>query len=342
MSNIYCGLEEKAPKGKVLGSMKQCLEKKQVRRFGRVKVDRKTIDSSKSGKSLPESRDKLLLMLVGLRGSIRRHKGRINSKDEKIAKESKAILADSERKLKKVVAKIKSLEKDVPKKKVTKKKVTKKKVTEKKVTKKKVTKKKVVKEIPLLEEIPTMKRLPIRGKKKVKKLKKSMFKELEEGSELTPLEDKDIPPIGFLKKMVDRTGDVEFLTAFIRKDINKLKEILVDKNPLFLRNGFHERLELMILELYKNNWDKYPKFKEEVLEWIEPLAETRIRVQDIDDDMNIIFQKAGGALNISGLAPTMDHYLKDFHMTRKDDIMNRRGDIVVPIDHRMLSMSRHS
>lgn len=49
----------------------------------------------------------------------------------------------------------------------------------------------------------------------------------------------------------------------------------------------------------------------------------------------------GGNLVISGLARQMDNYLKDFHMTRKDDVMNRRDNVVVPIDQRMLSRSRH-
>lgn len=39
MSNIYCGID-KIPKGKKIGSMKQCAEKNQIRYWGLNKVDK--------------------------------------------------------------------------------------------------------------------------------------------------------------------------------------------------------------------------------------------------------------------------------------------------------------
>jgi hypothetical protein len=47
------------------------------------------------------------------------------------------------------------------------------------------------------------------------------------------------------------------------------------------------------------------------------------------------------SLIVSGLAPTMSHYLRDHNIIRKDDITNRRHNMVVPINHRFMAKSRH-
>lgn len=41
---IYCGVAETPPPGYVMGSMKECAEKKQIRRYGRFKADKHIIN----------------------------------------------------------------------------------------------------------------------------------------------------------------------------------------------------------------------------------------------------------------------------------------------------------
>jgi hypothetical protein len=109
MTTIYCGIA-KIPKGSRLGTMRECAEKHQVRYYGKNKIDPKTIQLATDKKVIPETREKLILKLSGLRGTINRNKGRYEgSKDPKAKLEYYKIWKDAEKELIKVSNKIKKL-----------------------------------------------------------------------------------------------------------------------------------------------------------------------------------------------------------------------------------------
>ena len=70
MSKIYCGVG-KIPKGHKLGSMKQCVDKNQIRYWGIKKIDPKLLTLAKKVGQGGESLDKLYIKLVTLRGRIK-------------------------------------------------------------------------------------------------------------------------------------------------------------------------------------------------------------------------------------------------------------------------------
>ena len=110
MTDIYCGVG-KIPKGNRIGTMQECAEKKQVRMYGIKKIDPKTLDLLKQKDILPETREKLILMMSSLRGAIRRNKGRYETtKDAKLKPEYYKIWQKAEKDLVKVVSKLKKIE----------------------------------------------------------------------------------------------------------------------------------------------------------------------------------------------------------------------------------------
>lgn len=110
MSKPYCGVG-KLPKDSRIGTMRECAEKRQVRYYGIKKIDTKTIELAKRKDTIPETRDKLVSMLVTLRGTINRNKGRYEgSKDPKAKAEYYKLWQDAQAKLPKVVAKLKIIE----------------------------------------------------------------------------------------------------------------------------------------------------------------------------------------------------------------------------------------
>ena len=107
---IYSGIGP-LPKGHRLATPKEAIEKKQVRLYGLRKIDQHTIDAAKKVGNIPETREKLLLRLVTLRGTISRHKGRYEkTKDETIKKDSYKLWQDAEKELKKIVPKLQKIE----------------------------------------------------------------------------------------------------------------------------------------------------------------------------------------------------------------------------------------
>src|SRR5438046_2750865 len=88
MSKVYCGVNTKVPKDHKRGTMRECAEKGQIRYYGIKKIDPKTMELAKKKDVIPETREKLITMMVALRGTIRRNKGRYegakdsNAKDE--------------------------------------------------------------------------------------------------------------------------------------------------------------------------------------------------------------------------------------------------------------------
>ena len=76
---VFCGITQPIPKGYKLGSMKECLEKKQVRYYGLKKIDSKLADSINIKK---ESKNELMIKIAGLRGKLSKIKRDIdNSKN---------------------------------------------------------------------------------------------------------------------------------------------------------------------------------------------------------------------------------------------------------------------
>ena len=133
MSDIYCGIG-KIPKGQKMGTMRECAEKGQVRYYGIKKIDTKTLSIVKNKDVVPETKEKLILSMVSLRGIIKRNKGRYEgAKEKKAADEYHKIWQDAEKKLAKVIAKLKKIE-DVSNKKSSSKTSTKKSTTKSRKT----------------------------------------------------------------------------------------------------------------------------------------------------------------------------------------------------------------
>jgi hypothetical protein len=117
---IYCGVNPLKKKQR-LGSMKECAEKKQIRLYGKYKVDDRIIKlATGKNKSLDKSREELLVKMVSFRAIIKRlsrelDAGRAKGKD--IDKEKHKKLIDSTKiKLKAVVEQIKEVEKKMKQK----------------------------------------------------------------------------------------------------------------------------------------------------------------------------------------------------------------------------------
>lgn len=90
MSNIYCGVGQ-IPKGKRLGSMKECAELKQIRYYGIKKIDSRLLDIVRSSKK-KESRSSLLKKLVSYRAKIKVLTKKISETNDK--KEKDKIIKD--------------------------------------------------------------------------------------------------------------------------------------------------------------------------------------------------------------------------------------------------------
>lgn len=139
----YCGIH-KVPKGKKTGTMKECMDIGQIRKYGLQKIDPRTLQSKKlsaATKVDQNVRDRLIKKLVSARGKINRYKGRYettkdNTKEGKKKKAAylklwkaaekerdvledqlKSILPQTQKKVKKAT---KSVKKSTPKKKKSK------------------------------------------------------------------------------------------------------------------------------------------------------------------------------------------------------------------------------
>ena len=81
--NVYCGSASNPPKGSRFGSMQECIERNQIRRFGVKQIDSRMLASTSKVKDNPTSTDKVKLKLVGLRGRESRIEKEMNSKSAK-------------------------------------------------------------------------------------------------------------------------------------------------------------------------------------------------------------------------------------------------------------------
>lgn len=104
MTDIYCGAN-KLPKGKRLGTMKECAEKKKISLYGLYKIDPKLIEAVKNNKVKPVTREKLMLKVVSLKLKIK--KARTNLKElEQTKKGSKKGSKKGKDKLEKDIKKM--------------------------------------------------------------------------------------------------------------------------------------------------------------------------------------------------------------------------------------------
>ncbi len=96
---VFCGISQPVPKGHRLGSMKECLDLKQVKYYGLKKIDNKLVDSINVKK---ESKNDLLIKIAGLSGKLTKLKRDIeNSKN---FEEKKKIMEESEKVKKEIVS----------------------------------------------------------------------------------------------------------------------------------------------------------------------------------------------------------------------------------------------
>lgn len=86
---IFCGITQPIPKGYKLGSMKECLEQKQVRYYGLKKIDNKLVESMNNNKS---TKLELISKMSSLRGKIDRLKKEIDA--SKNTNEKKKLIDD--------------------------------------------------------------------------------------------------------------------------------------------------------------------------------------------------------------------------------------------------------
>ncbi len=109
MSKPYCGIKD-VPKGSHRGSMKECLERDQVRFFGVKQIDSRMLASSGKVKGDPTAVDKIKLKIVGLRGRESRIEKEMNSKkannDKNKMEELKKQLKDTTKQIANLRAKL--------------------------------------------------------------------------------------------------------------------------------------------------------------------------------------------------------------------------------------------
>jgi hypothetical protein len=88
---VFCGITHPVPKGHRIGSMKECLDLKQVRYYGLKKIDTKLAESVNVKK---ESKKDLMIKIAGLRGKLTKLKRDIDN--SKNFEEKKKIMNDYE------------------------------------------------------------------------------------------------------------------------------------------------------------------------------------------------------------------------------------------------------
>jgi hypothetical protein len=113
-NKIFCGAT-KLPKGKTYGSMKECAEQSQIRRFGLFKADENIVNtvSKKKIKADAEAKqkekEKNMISLIGMLGKIKNLERQLsNAKDAT----KKAAL---EKEIKQLIAKQKKLREEINK-----------------------------------------------------------------------------------------------------------------------------------------------------------------------------------------------------------------------------------
>ena len=85
--SVFCGISQPIPKTHRLGSMKECLDLKQVRYYGLKKIDSKLADSINIKK---ETKNELMIKMAGLRGKLTKLK-RDNDNSKNFDEKTKII-----------------------------------------------------------------------------------------------------------------------------------------------------------------------------------------------------------------------------------------------------------
>lgn len=88
---VFCGITQPIPKGHKLGSMKECLEMKQVRYYGIKKIDSKLVESVNEKK---DSKIDLSSKIAGLKGKFFKLKKNIDASNN--ASEKKKLIEEFE------------------------------------------------------------------------------------------------------------------------------------------------------------------------------------------------------------------------------------------------------
>lgn len=88
MSKIYCGEKEIVPKGyDRFGSMKECVDKKQIRRYGRLRADKVLLKERVKKKGEITSRADAIGAISKIRGKIKNLKSKLKTEEDKIISE---------------------------------------------------------------------------------------------------------------------------------------------------------------------------------------------------------------------------------------------------------------
>ena len=110
---IFCGAG-KVPKGQTRGTMKQCVDKNQIRYWGVKKVDPKLLESrgKKKSKGSKLTRDKVAIKMVGLKGKVTKlTKQLAEEKDKKKQDQIKKELEKAKKEFKEVAELFNTFEK---------------------------------------------------------------------------------------------------------------------------------------------------------------------------------------------------------------------------------------
>lgn len=93
MSKAYCGYSKTPPKGTHLGTLKECVQKGQLRRYGLKHAKQEDVDKIKLSKAevndYAKLRGKIIKELASARGTIGRYKGRYEKAPKSITEEEK-------------------------------------------------------------------------------------------------------------------------------------------------------------------------------------------------------------------------------------------------------------
>ena len=103
----FCGVG-KTPKGRKSGTMAECAELKQVRKFGEKKIDPRTLEAAQKKGKIKETREQLIIQIAGAKGAINRFKGRKEELEKKMAR--KELTADEKKSLKEYASELKKNE----------------------------------------------------------------------------------------------------------------------------------------------------------------------------------------------------------------------------------------
>ena len=96
---IFCGITQPIPRGHKLGSMKECLDAKQVRYYGLKKIDNKLVESVNKTK---DTSYELTIKITGLRGKLSKLKRDIDAC--KKTEEKKKLIQEFENTRKELLA----------------------------------------------------------------------------------------------------------------------------------------------------------------------------------------------------------------------------------------------